>query len=113
MFDTYQANTSQTIRLERERELWIKQMKMGKNRYVFFHTVVFGNVIFVLLRGVNFLFKLYVHPFDFKGKVVVAAVEMFLSMWAGYRIGLQFWRRGVRITSATGATELIGGIIVG
>jgi hypothetical protein len=105
MFDTYQANTSQTIRLERERELWIKQMKMGKKRYVLFLTVVFGNVIFILLRGAIYFFTLYVHPFDSRGKLVIASVGIVLSFWAGYRIGLLFWRRGVRITSMPDATE--------
>ncbi|MGP8258775.1 MAG: hypothetical protein ACLQM6_02350 [Acidobacteriaceae bacterium] len=105
MFDTLRANSSQTIRLERERELWIRQMKMGKNRYVFFHTVIFGGAIFTFLRGVIYFFNRYVHPFDSTGKVVVASVGMFLSMWAGYRIGLLFWRRGVRVTSTTDATE--------
>jgi hypothetical protein len=100
MFDTFQTN-----RLERERELWIRQMKMGKKRYVLMHAVIFGGAIFTLLRGAIYFFTLYVHPFDSTGKLVVATAGMFLSMWAGYRIGLLLWRRGVRITSTTGATE--------
>jgi hypothetical protein len=80
-------------------------MKMGKKRYVLGYTLIFGNVIFVLFRGVIYFFTLYVHPFNSRSKIVVATVGMFLSMWAGYRIGLLFWRRGVRITSTTGATE--------
>jgi len=98
MFDTFQTNRM-------ERELWANYQKMGKKRYVFFHTVVFGNAIFVLFRGAIYLFTLYVHPFDSTGKVVVASVGILLSFWVGYRIGLLFWRRGVRITSATGETE--------
>jgi hypothetical protein len=100
MFDTFQTN-----RLNRERELWIRQMKMGKKRYLFMHAMIFGGAIFTLLRGVIYFFTLYVHPFNSTGKLVVAAVGMFVSLWVGYRIGLLFWRRGVRITSATGTTE--------
>ena len=101
MFESMNA----VSRVERERELWIRQMKMGKKRYLFMHAVIFGGATFTLLRGVIYFFTLYVHPFDSTGKVVVATVGMFLSIWAGYRIALLLWRRGVRITSATGATE--------
>jgi len=99
MFDS-----TQSIRLERERELWIRQMKIGKKRYVFSHTVIFGGAIFALLRGVIYFFALYGHPFDSTGKIVVATLGMVLSMWTGYRIALLLWRRGIRITSTTDAT---------
>ena len=97
MFESMNA----VSRVERERELWIRQMKMGKKRYLFMHAVILGGAIFTFLRGVIYFFTLYVHPFDSTGKLVVASVGIVLSFWAGYRIGLLFWRRGVRITSTT------------
>ena len=92
-------------RLEREREIWIKQMKMGKKRYVLFHAVIFGLAMLLSLRVTIFYFAVYGHPLNSTSKLVVALVGMPLCYGVGCVIGLLFWRRGVRITSATDTSE--------
>jgi ABC-type multidrug transport system permease subunit len=101
MFESMNAAS----RVEREREIWIRQMKMGKKRYVFFHTIIYGLAIFMFLRVVIFYFAVYAHPLNSTSKLIVFLIGMPLCYGVGCVIGLLFWRRGVRIASATDTAE--------
>ena len=102
MFVTFQTNSN---RLDREREQWIKQQKMGKKRYLFLHTVIFGSAIFFLIRGVLYIFTYQGNSISRGGKLIFVVVSLPICFGLGYLISDRFWHRGIRITNMTDAAE--------
>jgi hypothetical protein len=80
MFVTFQTNSYKT-----ERELWIKQMKMGKKRYVFLHTVIFGGAIFALIRGLLYIFTYQGNVISRSGKLILVVPANMLRPRLSYQ----------------------------
>lgn len=82
MFESMNA----VSRVERERELWIRQMKMGKKRYLFMHAVIFGGATFTLLRGVIYFGAVLDNPL--KGSFGLGWHECGRVVWDGLSSGV-------------------------